>query len=65
MKPPWDGGMKVYSNGPGHMTIWPPRPYIAKTSGTKGLMTLKVGVQHWVLEYYQVCSNNDPGLTLI
>ena len=27
-------------------------------------MTLKVGMQHWVLEYYQVCSNDDPGLTL-
>ena len=28
-------------------------------------MTLKLGMQHWVLEYYQVCSNYDPGLTLI
>ena len=28
-------------------------------------MTLKVGMQHWVLEYYQVCSNDDPWLTLI
>ena len=27
-------------------------------------MTLKLGMQHWVLEYYQVCSNGDPGLTL-
>ena len=29
-------------------------------------MTLKVGMQHWVLEYmyYQVCSNHDSGLTL-
>ena len=27
-------------------------------------MTLKVGMHHWVLEYYQVCSNDDPGLTL-
>ena len=27
-------------------------------------MTLKVGMQHWVLMYYQVCSNDDPGLTL-
>ena len=27
-------------------------------------MTLKVGMQHWVLEYYQVYSNDDPGLTL-
>ena len=21
-------------------------------------------MHHWVLEYYQVCSNDDPGLTL-
>ena len=27
-------------------------------------MTLKVGMQHWVLEYYYICSNDDPGLTL-
>ena len=27
-------------------------------------MTLNVCMQHWVLEYYQICSNNDPGLTL-
>ena len=27
-------------------------------------MTLKLGMQHRVLEYYQVCSNDDPGLTL-
>ena len=27
-------------------------------------MTLKLGMQHGVLEYYQVCSNDDPGLTL-
>ena len=26
-------------------------------------MTLKLGMQHWVLEYYQGCSNDDPGLT--
>ena len=24
---------------------------------------LELHMQHWVLEYYQVCSNNDPGLT--
>ena len=28
------------------------------------LSTLKLGMQHWVLEYYQVCSNDDPGLSL-
>ena len=22
------------------------------------------GMQHWVLKYYQVCSNDDPGFTL-
>ena len=27
-------------------------------------MTLKVGMHHRVLEYYQVYSNDDPGLTL-
>ena len=28
-------------------------------------MTLKLGMQHRVHKYYQVCSNDDPGLTLI
>ena len=28
-------------------------------------MTLKLDMQHWVLKYYQVCSNDDHGLTLI
>ena len=27
-------------------------------------MTLKVGMQHRMLEYYQIDSNHDPGLTL-
>ena len=27
-------------------------------------MTLKLGMQHWVLKYYQVYSNDDPWLTL-
>ena len=35
-----------------------------KISGTKRLMTLKLNMQHRVLEYYQVCSHDDPGLTL-
>ena len=33
-------------------------------SGTKRPMTLKFGMQHLVLEYYQVCSNDVSGLTL-
>ena len=27
-------------------------------------MTLNLGMQHWVLKYYQIYSNDDPGLTL-
>ena len=27
-------------------------------------MTLKVCMQHWELEYFQVCANDDPELTL-
>ena len=27
-------------------------------------MTLNLGKHHRVLEYYQICSNDDPGLTL-
>ena len=33
-------------------------------SGTRRPMTLNLGMHHLVLEYYQVCSNDDPGLTL-
>ena len=33
-------------------------------SETKRPMTLKVGMQHRVLEDYKVCSNYDPELTL-
>ena len=49
---------------------WPPCPYMVKTLKlfffrTKKLMTLELGMQHRVLEYYQVCSNDDPELTLV
>ena len=27
-------------------------------------MTLKIGMQHWVLEYYQIYSNDDHVMTL-
>ena len=66
MEPPCDGGTKVCSKGPGHMT----NPYMLKTltiffSGTKKPITLKLCMHYRVLKYYQVCSNDDPGLTLI
>ena len=28
-------------------------------------MNLKLDIQHRMLKYYQICSNDDPGLTLI
>ena len=54
MEPTWDGGTKICSNDPGHMTKWLPCPYMVKTfySETKMPMSLKVGMQHRVLEYY-------------
>ena len=44
---------------------WSPCPYMVKKkfSKTKRSMTLNFGMHHQVLEYYQVCSNDDPGLT--
>ena len=48
---------------------WPPCPYMVKTwkfffSGTQRPMTLKVCMQHQMLKYYQVYSNDDPGWTM-
>ena len=68
--PPSDGERKfdqtVYVTWP----RWPPCPYMVKTwkknifSGTKRPMTLKVGMTHWVLKFDQICSNDNPGMTL-
>ena len=33
--------------------------------GTKRLMTWKLGKQHRILKYYQIYSNDDPGMTKI
>ena len=57
------------SNGTGHMTKMATMPIYGKNlkkifSGTKRPMTLKLGMQHRMHEYYQVCSNDDPWLTL-
>ena len=61
VEPPWNGGTKVCSNGLGHMTKMATMPIYVKMflkkNFTKRLMTLKIGMQHRVLEYYQVCSN--------
>ena len=70
VEPPHDGGMKVCSNGPGHMTNMAAMPVYGKNhkkiffSGTKQPMTLTVGMPHRVLKYYQVHSNDETGVTL-
>ena len=63
-------GKKVCSNGPGHMTKMAAMAIYGKNlkkiffSGTKRPMILNLGMHHRVLEYYQICSNDDPGLTM-
>ena len=53
-------GTKVCSNDPGHMTKMAAMPIYGKKNlkifffGTKRPMTLKFGMQHRVLKYYQV-----------
>ena len=70
MKPLLQGGTKVCSNGPGHMTkvaamnIYGKKPTKIFFSETEWPMTLKLGIQHWGLGFYQVCSHDDPWLTL-
>ena len=55
MEPPWDGRMKVCSNSPHHMNKMAAMPIYGKIffSRTKRPMTLKLGMQHLVLEYSQ------------
>ena len=77
--PPWDGGTILILLGMGerylfkwsrshdqdghHALIWM-GPLQIFFSGTLKPMTLKLGMQHWVLEYYQACANGAPGWTL-
>ena len=69
---PCVGGMKVNTNGLFYMTkmvamfIYYGKKKLLKIlfSGTKRPITLKLGVRHWLHEFCQVYSNQDPGLTL-
>ena len=59
VKPPWDGRMKVGTTGPSHMTKMAVMSINGKNlkkifSRTKKTITFKLGLQHWVLEYYQI-----------
>ena len=59
--------MKLCSNGPGHMTNMAAMSIHGKnlkqssSLESNGWWPWKL---HWALKYYQVCSNDDPGLTL-
>ena len=65
MEPPWEGGKKVYINGPGHMAKMADTPIYGKIFYRTGSpMILKPGMQHQGLKLYKVHINDDPGLTL-
>ena len=61
---PWDGGTNVCSNDRGHMTKVAAKPIYSKNFKiffrTEWPRSLKLGLQHWALEYYQVCSVDNP-----
>ena len=62
--------MKIYSNGPDPMTKIAVMPIYGKNLKKNLLLQnqktddLELGMQHRVLEYYQVHSYDDTGLTL-
>ena len=69
MKLPWDFGMKIVQTFRVTWSRWLPGPYMVKNSiisffRTKRTMTLKLGIQHWVLNIYHICSNDDTEFTL-
>ena len=61
--------MKVYINGPGHMTKMAALPIYGKKtlktffSRTRSPMILKLDMYHLGLELYKVYINDEPGLT--
>ena len=73
VEPPWDGETKLCSKGPGYITKMAAMPIYSKNlkenlllrnQKADDLETWFAGLQHRVLEYYQFCSNDDPGLIL-
>ena len=45
----WDGGTKFCSNDPGHMTIYG-KTFKIFLFGTDWPMSVKLGIEHWVVE---------------
>ena len=61
----------MYINNPGHMTKMAAMPIYGKNpsktlfSGTTGPISMKLGMKHRWLKYYNVYINHDPVMTLI
>ena len=69
VEPPWDGGTKVYINGPGHMTNMAARPIYGKNLKNPLLQNQKsYDLETWHVasgtQALQIYINDDPGLTL-
>ena len=70
MKTPYDKLAKIFAKHFGHMTkmtamlIYGKNPLEIFFSRTRKPMALGLGMLHWGSGAYQVCSNDDPRLTL-
>ena len=67
VEPLWEVRMKIYINGPGHMTKVAAMPIYGKNikkSSSLEPEVLKLGKQQQGLEVYNVYMNDGPGLTM-
>ena len=70
MKTPFDKLAKIYTKYFGHMIKMTPTSIYGKNlfkiffSRTRRPVTLGLGIYYWGCGAYQVCSNDDPKLTL-
>ena len=70
MKTPYDKSAKIYTKYFGHMTKMALTPIYGKNllkiffSRTRRPVTLRLSMKYWGCEAYQVCSNDDPRVTL-
>ena len=70
VEPHWEGGTKVYINGPGHITKMAATPIYGKNpskiffSRTGRPIITKLGMYHRGLLPIIVYINDDPGMTL-
>ena len=70
VKTPYDKLAKICTKYIGHMTKMAATPIYGKNLlkifffRTRRPVTLRLGMQHWGCGAYQVCSNDDPRLTL-